>query len=38
MTQKLGFYVNLEKCEIAAQLVKCYGEYLEDMPLEERLT
>jgi hypothetical protein len=38
MTQKLGFYVNLEKCEIAAQLVKCYGEYLQDMPLEERLT
>jgi hypothetical protein len=38
LTQKLGFYVNLEKCEIAAQLVKRYGEYLEDMPLEERLT
>ncbi len=38
MTQKLGFYVNLEKCEIAAQLVKRYGEYLQDMPLEERLT
>jgi hypothetical protein len=38
MTQKLGFYVNLEKCEIAAKLVKCYGEYLQDMPLEERLT
>ncbi len=38
MTQKLGFYVNLEKCEIAAQLVKRYGEYLQDMPLEYRLT
>ena len=38
MTQKLGFYVNLEKCEIAAQLVKCYGEYLQDMLLFERLT
>ena len=38
MTQKLGFYVNLEKCEIAAQLVKRYGEYLQDIPLEYRLT
>ena len=38
MAQMLGFYVNLEKCEIAAQLVKHYGEYLQDMPLEERLT
>ena len=38
MTQKLGFYVNLEKCEIANQLVKRYGEYLQDMPLEHRLT
>jgi hypothetical protein len=38
MTQKLGFYVNLEKCEIANQLVKRYGEYLQDMPLESRLT
>ena len=36
MAQMLGFYVNLEKCEIAAQLVKHYGEYLQDMPLEER--
>jgi hypothetical protein len=38
MTQKLGFYVNLEKSEIANQLVKRYGEYLQDMPLEHRLT
>jgi hypothetical protein len=38
MTQKLGFYVNLEKCEIANQLVKRYGDYLQDMPLEQRLT
>ena len=38
MTQKLSCYVNLENCEIAAQLVKRYGEYLQDMPLEYRLT
>jgi hypothetical protein len=38
MTQKLAFYVNLEKCEIANQLVKRYGDYLQDMPLESRLT
>jgi hypothetical protein len=38
MVQKVGFYVNLEKNAIASQMVARYGECLEDMPLEARLT
>lgn len=38
MTQKIDFYVNLQKNAIAAQMVARYGEYLEDMPFEARLT
>jgi hypothetical protein len=36
--QKIGFYVNLEKNAIASSMVARYGECLEDMPLEARLT
>lgn len=38
MVQKLGYYINLEKNAIAAQMVAQYGQFLEDMPLEARLT
>jgi formate dehydrogenase maturation protein FdhE len=38
MVQKIGFYVNLEKNALAAQMVTRYGEFLQDMPLEAQLT
>jgi hypothetical protein len=38
MTHKIDFYVNLQKNPIAAQMVARYGEYLEEMPFEARLT
>jgi hypothetical protein len=38
MGNKIGFYVNLQKNAIASQMVERYGECLEDMPIEARLT
>ncbi len=38
MVQKIGYYINLEKNAIAAQMVARYGSGLEDMSLEARLT
>ncbi len=36
--QKVDFYVSKEKNALVAQMVARYGEFLEDMPLEARLT
>lgn len=36
--QKVDFYVPLEKNALVAQMVARYGEFLEDMPIEARLT
>jgi hypothetical protein len=36
--QKVSYYVNLQKDPIAAQMVERYGEFLEEMPIEARLT
>jgi hypothetical protein len=36
--QKIGYYVNLDKCDVPREMVALYGQRLEDMPIEARLT
>ncbi len=36
--QEIGYYVNLDKCDVPREMVALYGQRLEDMPIEARLT
>ena len=36
--QNIGYYVNLDKCDVPREMVALYGQRLEDMPIEARLT